>query len=424
MTSTISVPATPSVPQAARRYDLDSLRVSAFLILVFYHTGMFFVPWGWHIKNPVPSTGAMEVAMWIVAQWRLPLLFLVSGAAVRLALGRRTTGQFVRERFTRLLLPLAFGMLVVVPPQVYFERLDQGAAYASYLAFLPDAFRGVYPEGNLSWHHLWFVAYVFVYALVALPLFRYLRSPAGSRLTAGIADRFAGRAGLLLLGAPVVFTEMLLRPVWPSTHNLLADWANLVGSLLVFVFGYVLYGEERLGAAVERERRTWGVLALLGASVLVVLWRWGVAPEVVGHSAEALVWVGARALNTWVWLLALVGYSRRYLNRPSPALARANEAVYPVYILHQTVIVALGFWLMDWDVAVAAKFVVISGATLLICVGMYLVIRTNPVTRVLFGMKARPVASAPWTRVAVPGLVAGGAAGAAPHAEDSNPVRA
>jgi glucans biosynthesis protein C len=377
-----------------RRYDLDWLRVSVFLLLILYHVGMFFVPWSWHIKNPEPAGAWLQVPMFLVSQWRLSLLFLVSGAAVHFALRRRSRGQFIRERFTRLFIPLVFGMLVVVPPQVYYERLTQGATYTSYLAFLPDAFTGgPYPEGNVSWHHLWFVAYALVFALAALPLFQWFRCDRGRRLVDGWAAWLQRPGRVFALALPVAASEVSLRPSWPSTHALVGDWANLASYFLIFVCGFILYSRPAFGQAIERQRRVALVLGVVATAGLVAVWQAGHITG-AGYSAGYLSWVAAKAFNTWFWLIALVGYARRYLNVRSEALRHANEAVYPFYILHQTVIIVIAYHLTEWTVAVPLKFAVISVGTLASTTALYLLIRATPVTRALFGMKPRRVRNA------------------------------
>ena len=68
--------------QSERYYDLDWLRVLAFGSLTFYHIGMFYVTWDWHIKS-VHSNSAPESWMILINPWRLSLLFLISGMALR-----------------------------------------------------------------------------------------------------------------------------------------------------------------------------------------------------------------------------------------------------------------------------------------------------------------------------------------------------
>lgn len=161
-----------------RRSDLDWLRVTAFGLLILYHSGMAWSGWHWHL-NSSEDIAWLREAMRFVNRWRMPLIFLVSGGAIVLALGRRSPGAFAVDRLRRLLLPLAFGMVVLVPPQVYAERHFSGQFAGSFLEWLPEAFRGTYPAGNLSWHHLWFVAYVLVLTFVLLPCFLWARSELG-----------------------------------------------------------------------------------------------------------------------------------------------------------------------------------------------------------------------------------------------------
>src|SRR6056297_268269 len=97
-----------------RRYDLDWLRVLVFGLLIFYHAGMFFVPWEWHLKNNQLSDG-LQWPMLFVNQWRLPILFIISGMGTAFAFRKRSRGQFIIERSKRLLVPLIAGIILVVP---------------------------------------------------------------------------------------------------------------------------------------------------------------------------------------------------------------------------------------------------------------------------------------------------------------------
>src|SRR5688572_20152599 len=129
-----------------RLYFLDWLRVLAFGLLVFYHTGLIFVDWGFHISNDLFSE-SLKFPMLFVNQWRLPLLFFVSGAGIYFALGKRNVSKFAKERFTRIFIPLVFGILVVIPPQVYLEWKHHGAFHGSYWGFYPVFFQ------HITWNH-------------------------------------------------------------------------------------------------------------------------------------------------------------------------------------------------------------------------------------------------------------------------------
>lgn len=374
-----------------REYGLDALRVFAFLILILYHTGMGFVSWDWHVKNPVRST-ALEYAMVFVNRWRLPLLFFISGAGVAFSLRRRTLGQFAAERATRLGVPLVFGMFVVVPPQIYFERLFQGRSFDSYGQFYETVFELVsYPKGSLSWHHLWFVAYVLVYALASIPFFAVLRSRAGQRWLGAFAawvERWA--LAIYLVNIPNLVAGMVLGPRWPTTHNLIADWANLTGSWLTFLWGFVFASSPALLEVVTRRRREFLCVGIGAAAVFFGLRETGVT-EV--WPAEARIVVGNLVSGYFgmAWIFALIGYARTWITTGSPALRYATEAVYPFYIVHQTITVALVYSLIPWQAGVWLKFPVVAAGTFLGSWLAFEIVRRIRWLRPLFGLKLKPV---------------------------------
>jgi glucans biosynthesis protein C len=372
-------------PAFSREYGLDWLRVIAFAILIFYHCGMMFVSWGWHIKNPETSR-ELELVMLFFNRWRLPLLFFISGAGIWFSLRRRSSGEFVRERTVRLLLPLAFGMLVVVPPQIYVERIEQGAAYASYFDFWRTVFEfEAYPKGNLSWHHLWFVAYVFVYALLGLPIFNALRSGAGRRVVsrfAGLLERYSLAA--YAINFPNVVVSLTLGPRWPATHNLVADWANFTGSFLTLLWGFMIASDRRILDLITARRREF---AFVWTGLLVVFY--GVAITGTRRDLPPFTWELVNAYIGQMAIFTLVGYARHHLNFTNGFLSYATEAVYPFYILHQTVIVVIGSWLIHWPAPIPVKL----GIAMIGCFGITLalheVIRRTSLLRPLFGMRPR-----------------------------------
>jgi hypothetical protein len=373
---------------SGRRYDLDWLRVLAFGLLIFYHTGMFFVEWEWHIKNNVISE-PMEWPMRFVSQWRMPLLFMISGAAVYFALQRRSAGSFAGERFGRILLPLVFGMFVVVPPQIYFERLTQGHTYG-YLGFYPTVFEfQPYPEGSFSWHHLWYLAYIFVYSLVCLPLFRYWLGDKGKGQLQRVTAFFA-RPGMVFLPALWLLAgDLVLREYFPEdTHALLDDWANHFKSLSLFLIGFALVAQTSFIDVVAAQRRVSLGVGLVTATVLYARY-WIHWPEGISE-AEVILFRCLSFLNGWAWLLTILGFARTYLNFTSSALRYANEAVYPFYILHQTVIIVIAYPMIGWQMPVLGKFLLISLGTFAVCWLLYeLLIRRVFFLRPLFGLKAK-----------------------------------
>jgi glucans biosynthesis protein C len=370
--------------QHQRRYDLDWLRVIVFALLIFYHVGMFFVPWGWHIKNDVIYTELTRV-MYFINQWRLPILFVISGMGTYYALAKRTGKQFAAERIQRLFIPLLVGMAIVVPPQVYFERLDKAQFAGSYLDYWPQhAFIGVYPEGNFSWHHLWFLPYLLLFSLILIPVFVRLRKNPDAWILRKVKVMASKSFGMFWLIIPLYFWESLLEPFFPSTHALLGDWFNVVNYLTLFFYGFLLISvKDIFWETVTNNRYKYLLAGITGFSLLLGI-RILFEDSVTVHFIEALF----KVFNLWAWVLAFFGFASAYLNKASAALSYANEAVYPFYILHQTVTIALGYYLMHAELNFISKFSILLLGTFGISWILYEVfIRRWKFVRPLFGLK-------------------------------------
>jgi len=157
--------------QPDRQYYIDWVRVLAFLLLIFFHCAMPFVIFGWEVKNKETSIPLSRLIWWL-HQWRLPLLFFISGVGIHFSLRYRSIPAFAGERFIRLFIPLVFAMLFTIPLQVYFEKTQKGLVHSSYADFYPSVWTFIpYPDGTLSWSHMWFVVYLFVFCILLLPVF-------------------------------------------------------------------------------------------------------------------------------------------------------------------------------------------------------------------------------------------------------------
>jgi glucan biosynthesis protein C len=372
--------------QNMRRYDLDWLRVIVFGLLIFYHVGMFFVPWGWHIKNNVIYEW-LQLPMAFLNQWRLPILFVISGMGTAFAFGKRSVLQFVKERNARLGLPLIFGMLVIVPPQVYIERLVNGAFDGNYFDFwFGPALQGIYPEGNFSWHHLWFLPYLLVFSVLMAPLFGYLKRNPNASILLGLRQILEKRPyALFLFIIPLYLYEALLEPFFNVTHNLVWDWFNFVSSLTLFFYGFLLISvKDQFWDAVQRIKSTTLIIGVICFSGQVYIWS-NLEDGTVVHFTEAAL----KTTNLWAWIITILGYGAVYLNRPSKYLVYANRAVYPFYILHQTITVVLAYFLYqsDLDLLVKGSILVLGtfGGAFLI---YELLIRRIRLIQPLFGVKS------------------------------------
>ena len=357
------------------RYEfLDWLRVIAIFVLLFFHTGMLFVGWGWHIQN----TQTMPSLVWpmdIAHRLRMPLLFIIAGAGLWFSFRRRNAGQVASERTLRLLLPLVAGMFLIVPPQIYFERIYHGQWQQGYVAFLLERvfqFR-FYPRGDFSWHHLWFIAYLYVYALLLLPLLVWWKKHK-PQLQAG--------RWLYALALPLCVNEALLKPIFPETHNLVADWYLFNHYLLLTLYGFLLASVPGCWEWLSSQRRYTLVVAIVTLAVVITLLVSGVIPH--GGYVDAFL----ANIFTWLALMAFLGYGRQYLSFESSLLRWARDASYPVYILHQTVIIAIGYYVIQEAWAPWIKYWIVLSSTLLSCVVIYqFCIRRFTITRLIFGMK-------------------------------------
>lgn len=371
-----------------RRYDIDFIRVFAFVVLILYHVGMYFVPWGFHIKNSI-TYPELEYPMLFVNQWRLSLLFVISGMGTYFAFGKRNAWQFVKERFVRLFIPLIFGMLVVVPPQIYFERLDQGQFAGSYLQYWPvEAFTsGLYPDGGgISWHHLWFILYLFIFSLVLAPVFGSLRKKTKNWLSSGLNNILSKGVGLYIFIIPLFLWQFFLAPKYPSTNSLIGDYYNLVNYCTLFFFGFLLLtAGDTFWKTVTRNKGAYLISGILGFA-LIAVFREVQAP----FAGRGMLFAAVKVFNMWSWIMAIIGYAACYFNKPGNGLAYANEAVYPFYILHQTVIVALGYYLKYVNIGFFPKFTIMAAGTFLITWVIYeFGIRRFKWVRPLFGMRPR-----------------------------------
>lgn len=365
---------TATASTSERADFLDWLRVIAIGFLLLYHTGMLFVGWGWHIEN-AETASVLQLPMAIAHRLRMPLLFVIAGASIYFALRRRSAAQVLFERSKRLLLPLLAGIVLIVPPQLYLERLFRQQWSGDYLSFFSERVMQLqpYPQGDLSWHHLWFIAYLFVYCLLLVPLFARWRKRSCT-LKPG--------HWLYALGLILGVNEAILKPLFPETHNLISDWYTFNHYAVLFIFGFMLSWLPGSWNWLQQQRRC---SLLLGALLALVFAGLREAGQLPGEgTAEAVL----ANLFTWVWLLVFLGYGKQWLSFSNASLQYLRQASYPVYILHQTVIILLGYLVIQQPWAWQAKYLVILVLTVLICFGLYeCLIRRWGLLRVVFGLK-------------------------------------
>jgi len=367
-----------------RRLDLDWLRIAAFGLLIFYHVGMFYVTWGFHVKSSHASS-APEPFMLLLNPWRLTLLFVISGCATRFMLDKMKTGTFLGARSSRLLIPLLFGMFVIVPPQTYFELVEKLGYTGSFGEFYGKyaTASGGWPLAAPTWNHLWFVVYLVVYTLLIAgvgPLLK--RIPA--RIMAPLAK------GLPIILIPFLFLTLMritLEPIFDETHALIDDWYAHAVYFPAFLFGYAIAKHEPFFEFCQRIRWPMLVLALAAWATLTTI-RYGGVYTAESSSPLLIVGPTLRELQAWTMILALFGFARKHLRYDNAARRYLTDAIFPFYIIHQTTIVVAGHYLNQINLPVGVEATILITATAASCWIGYELVRRVPVLRPLFGLKA------------------------------------
>ena len=377
---------------AARRVDLDWVRIAAFGLLIFYHVGMLYVSWDFHIKSEHRIPG-LEPLMLVLSPWRLALLFLVSGVATAFMTDKLSPRRLLRSRALRLLPPLVFGMLVIVPPQSY-EQVVEALGYdggfinfylGHYFAFGPQF---CHPGPCLilpTWNHLWFVNYLWIYTL-ALGLVLLAAPHLVRRLEPALAPLFSGVMLLVIPAALFAVYRLALLPRFPSNHALVGDWYNHAVYGTTFLFGFLFAKAKGVWSAIARLR--WPALSLAVAifgSFLVL--RGYQTPGVPASMAVKIYGATAYGSYQWFCIIAVLGFAQRWLNRDSAARRYLTDAVFPYYIVHQTAIILIAHQLKGLGLSAGLEAAIVIGGTAITCAATYEVVRRIQLLRPLFGLR-------------------------------------
>lgn len=379
-----------------RRYDLDWLRVIMILIVFVFHSGRFFDTGDWHVKNITTSPLVQSWTMFL-ASWMMPMIFVISGASLFLALGRGGIGKFAKDKVLRLVVPLVVGIFTQIPLAVYLERYTHYQTSLTFFQWLPHYFDGLYGfGGNFAWMglHLWYLLVLFVFSMLFLPLLLLLKGPA-KRLLHVLGNVFTVPGLVYLLAIPVMLVTIGVDPRTDLGSRPWGGW-SLLGYIPVFLYGFLIASHEGLQDTIRRLR--WVSLALAVAATAGLVYTGNLYSGFPFGSQGYNLFNGIFGLNAWLCSLAVFGFGLKRLNFTTPFLKYANEAVMPFYVLHQTVLLVVGYFVTQLEIPDLLKFVVILGVSFAFIMACYeYLIRRFNVLRVLFGMKpqARKPAAVP-----------------------------
>lgn len=383
-----SFTAAPNLEPLSRRADLDWLRLLALGALLLFHCALPFSSFEWYIKDPAQSR-LIDVCALYLREFRLPLLFFVSGAGLALALNRLSVPGLYISRVGRLLIPLVFGLFTIIPFQAFFELRAAGTPATRFLQFWKIYMgSGFEPAGHIGLRHLWFLAYLLLLSVLLIPAIKWLQiiSINGSlgRFASGIRPWHV----LFLAPVPWVVSEVFFRRV------------SFDGSLTQNPAGFFQYGLFILAGAfvalspqlsdllvsIRRYALALGLLSFTGYALLFLHFKHMGLPK-----PDAQRVVGAfGAYNALMWVVFWLGTARQHLSSAPAWLRTANRLVFPCYVLHQPVIVAVAFYCVQWHLPIASKYAILVLFSGGITIAIALMVDRVPVLRKLLGIWHSP----------------------------------
>lgn len=344
----------------SRRHDVDWLRTIALLLLIVFHVTLVFMPWSSDTGYPYNGEDLRRLvpAVMMLAVWRIPLLFMISGMGVRFAMERRDWKALLKDRAVRILVPFVFGTYVL--GVVLYLVLPAMGWDAEYIP---------------NFGHLWFLANIFLYVVWLMGLLVFLKDHPDNIFFRMVRWVLKKPGGIYLFAVPIMIEATLVNPEYFSIYvHSLHGW--LVG-LLCFFIGFVfISAQAEFWPAASRVR--W-ISLFLGATLFAIR-------ILVFESVEIFDWL--TALESMCWMLALLGFGARLLNKPSRALTYLSGAVYSVYIVHLPVQFVFCYFVLPLAVSPWAKLGLLLAGTFGVSFLLYeLILRRIRWVRPLFGMK-------------------------------------
>src|SRR6266849_2652763 len=300
-----------------RLHYLDWLRVLAVLGVFYAHALNIYDSLYWRIRGGEENAGLIVLVVF-GTQWGMTLFFLLAGASAWFALESRTSGQFISERFKRLIIPFIVGFILLSPPQAYLLSTSQGLYHGTFLQFIPSFFEHIHISWNPQWiaaygYHLWFLAFLFFVSLSTLPVLLLLRRKRGLAYIAWLAAFCSKPVGLFVFVVPIALIQIALRAPFPGYQG----WADFFIWLAVYVYGFMLLADARFTVAIQKQGKLAffvGVICLLTmviANVAGVLSSWeNISNYTVGYVLYQLL----RSMTTWSWMIFVLYFGMNLLN--------------------------------------------------------------------------------------------------------------
>jgi membrane-bound acyltransferase YfiQ involved in biofilm formation len=365
-----------------RRSDLDWLRVIAFGLLILFHVGLVYAPFDWHAHSR-HTEDWLRQGILITGPWRLTLLFFISGCALKLMSRKLNAPQVLKARFARLVPPFLFGVLVLVPPQAYIENFDKAGFHGNLIDWYAYQFGGEGLSTSLPVNHMWFVLYILVYSVLATALIALPRVQA--RISQGLGWAMGS---VTMLAVPILYLTLVRQGLflrYGISNHLSTDWYNHAVSFGVFLFGFLIVGQDGFWTAARRWRWLSLVVAVLALPMLMII-------ESVPATAPEDAWTSfVFAADQWATIAAVLGFGVKYLqDRDGPVLRYLTQAVFPCYLAHQTILVAAVWFIRPAGLPASVEAPLLIAIVVGGCLTTYEVVRRFNLIRPLWGLKRLP----------------------------------
>lgn len=326
-----------------RRNEIDWIRNIAILMLFPYHTAVIFDNMGSFFIKAQSSNTLATIFIASTFFWYMPLLFFLAGASTYYAFGKRDTKSYIKERCIKLLIPLGIGILTVVPSQVYYALLWRGEYtgnifefYRKFLFKVTD-FKGT--DGAFTPAHLWFILFLFVISLLAIPILKWIESKKGMNFISWLKAKFLNYKGFFFAYGVFMLAEIVPR---------LGD-KSLTQNLLLFVFGYICYSDEDFIKKIDLKRRKCLIISIIGTLISVTIY--SLVSKVLAPRMALVVLVICTNAVVIPTILAIIGYARRFLTKNNWILKKLNAQSFYIYILHQPILIACAYYILPLNIS-------------------------------------------------------------------------
>ncbi len=387
-----------------RLHYIDWVRLLATIGVFLYHATRPFGQLEGQIKNDEISIVITVIFLLFLGPFGMPLFFMMAGASTKFALTRRTGSQYAIERIQRLVIPFFVGAIVLTPLEFYIQWVFNGRFKGSFLSFLPEFFRSILSPSlpellnpsifETYGFHLWFLGFLFSFSMIALPIFLWLKGDTGGRFISRLAGMWERRGGFFLFVIPIMLARLILQPLFPEYTS----WADFSFFLLYFIYGYIIYSDDRFMNVVQRDWKLAliggigstvamiGIAAVLEASQPGKVYEWYVNRDIPGFY---VTWI-LISINSWSWVVVALHVARKKLDFRNKWLEYGQEAILPFYVFHQLIIFIFAFYILKWDAAILPKLTALLLISFVVTMLLHeFVIKRLKPMRALFGMKPR-----------------------------------